>query len=127
MTSVKSQTQKAGKYEVKQNVLLFNKSNFAEIVDLHESGATCRALTDFSVEENLYMDIELLNCDVGMHVAGISCKLVFKENDPQAALSPFGRTCTLEFPSLSQKKKEELGRFIKKSCFDHHSVNESLH
>ncbi len=123
MKTANSRTKRDGRYEVKQNVLLFNQTSFAEIVDIDENGATCRAFTDFRAIETPQMFIELLNCDAGMHMKGISCRLVSNDKDVQSALQGFGGTCTLEFPDLSQQQREELEKFIRKSCYDSQSIN----
>ncbi len=127
MNTVKSRIQKDGRHAVKQNVLLFNQSNFAELIDIDEKGATCRALIDFQAFETPDMDIELLNCDAGMHVKGISCRLVQNNQENKSSFKPVETTCTLEFPELSQQKREELEKFIERSCRDIQTPSEMLH
>ncbi len=104
MKTANLQTKRDGRYEVRQNVLLFNQTSFAEIVDIDEKGATCRAFTDFRTMETPNMDIELLNCDAGMHLKGISCRLVNNNDEIQSSLYGFVGTCTLVFPDLSQQQ-----------------------
>ncbi len=123
MKTANSRIKRDDRYEVKQNVLLFNQTSFAEIVDIGEKGATCRAFTDLRTMETPHMDIELLNCDAGMHLKGISCRLVNNGNEVKSSLYGFGGTCTLEFPDLSQQQREELEKFIQKSCYNSQSIN----
>ncbi len=127
MKSAKSYIHKEGRHAVKQNVLLFNQSSFAELIDIDETGATCRALMNFNLIENLKMDIELLNCDVGMHLKGISCRFVPNINKKNTSAQTVEETCILEFPDLSQQKREELEIFIEKSCRDMQTANDMLH
>ena len=115
------------RHAVKQNVLLFNQSSFAELIDIDETGAPCRALMDFGGMENPRMDIELLNCDAGMHVKGISCRLVHNGREKGSSDSIYKETCTLEFPELSHQKRAELEKFIERSCRRMQTVNEALH
>ncbi len=115
MKSANSHLLRKARHVVIQNVLLFNQSSFAELIDIDETGATCRALMGFDGAENLRMDIELLNCDDGMHVQGISCRLV-PNNRKSSSTSIYDETCTFEFPELSHQKRVELKEFIERSC-----------
>lgn len=127
MKSATSHIPKKARYAVIQNVLLFNQSSFAELIDIDETGATCRTLMDFDDIENLKMDIELLNCDDGMHVKDISCRLIPNSQEKSFSNGIYEETCSLEFPELSHQKRVELMKFIERSCRRIQSVSEALH
>ena len=127
MESAKSPIPKKARYAVIQNVLLFNQSSFAELIDIDETGATCRTLMDVDGVTNLNMDIELLNCDDGLHLKGISCRLIPNSQEKSFSNGVYEETCSLEFPELSHQKRVELKKFIERSCRRIQAVSEAMH
>ena len=123
MRAVESLANIDDKYEVKQSVLLFSQTSFAEIVDIDINGVTCRTFTDFRTMDMGLMDIELLNCDAGIHLKGLTCRLVDNDKELATSSSYFGGTCSLVFPDLSKEQKEKLVKFIQMSCTISQSIN----
>jgi hypothetical protein len=112
--SVQVERRRHPRFMVGQDALLYNHNVFAEILDISMGGVACQCLVHGEDYGAPMADIDLLDCDAGKHVKGLSCRLVRDREVPlqdEAGLTHM-HTWFLEFTDLSEWQREQLARFI---------------
>jgi c-di-GMP-binding flagellar brake protein YcgR len=103
------------RYPVRHDTLLYNESSLAEIYDISSGGMACRHVVGLEDDTEVITDVELLNCIMGFHVEGLSCRKVrdiFMDGNSEDAVSTQA-DCFFEFVDLNKQQEEDLGRFIR--------------
>lgn len=107
------------RYAVHYDALFCNQEHFAEIIDISQSGIACHFLVESDVFSNVLTSIDLLDCNAGRYVQGLSCRRVRR-----AVPNPIPqhgryhtRDCCFEFVNVSETQREEIDSFIR-SCSD---------
>jgi c-di-GMP-binding flagellar brake protein YcgR len=103
------------RYPVRHDTLLYNESSLAEIYDISSGGLACRHVVGLEDETEVITDVELLNCIMGFHVEGLSCRKVrdisMHDHSEDSVLNQ--ADCFFEFVGLNKQQEEELSRFIR--------------
>lgn len=102
------------RYTVKDNILLFNGTVFAEIVNISQGGLYCRFLTDLKEQSSPIMQVDLINAPDKLFVEHISCNDLnwFDMGTRKLFNTTVLRNCRLEFSSMDESMQNLLGRFI---------------
>lgn len=113
-SSVEVERRRHPRFVMGQDALLYNRDVFAEIVDISMGGIACQCLVHGEDYGAPMTDIDLLDCDAGMHVKGLSCRLVRDREVPlqDAVGLTHMHTWFLEFTDLSERQREQLAWFI---------------
>lgn len=102
------------RYHVKDKVMLYNGTTFAEVVNISEGGILCRFLMDTSNQFNPVHTIDLIDAPKKLFIQKISCiDLNWQDTEPRALFGTTAlRDCRLQFSTLSPTKNSELHEFI---------------
>lgn len=102
------------RYSVKDNILLFNGSIFAEIVNISLGGIYCRFLTDVQEQPIPIRFIDLINAPDKICVENINCNdLNWSDYDTRQLFhSTALRNCRLQFTQIGIEKKNQLLQFM---------------
>lgn len=109
-----TERRKHSRYIVKDNILLFNGSIFAEIVNISLGGVFCRFLTDVHEQLNPIHSIDLINAPDKIFVKNISCHdLNWADHDTRQLFNSTAlRNCRLQFAQVDREKKNQLLQFM---------------
>lgn len=102
------------RYEVKDNILLFNGSIFAEIVNISMGGIFCRFLTDIHEQPTPIEHIDLINASEKIFLQQVTCKdLNWSDAETRQLFhSTALRNCRLKFKDLNVDTRAKLLRFM---------------
>ena len=112
-----TERRKHERYTVKDNILLFNGSIFAEIVNISLAGVYCRFLTDILEQPKPIHSIDLINAPEKVVVNNIECKdLNWADYETSQLFNSTAlRNCRLDFINLDEEKKEQLLQFMNRA------------
>lgn len=102
------------RYEVKDNILLFNGSIFAEIVNISMGGVFCRFLTDIHEQPTPIERIDLINASEKIFLQQVTCKdLNWSDTETRQLFhSTALRNCRLKFKDLDVDTHAKLLHFV---------------
>lgn len=102
------------RYIVKDNILLFNGSIYAEIVNISMGGIFCRFLTDIHEQPGPIESIDLINAPAKIFLRKVKCKdLNWSESETRQLFSTTAlRNCRLEFTNMDEMTREQLLNFL---------------
>lgn len=102
------------RYRVKEKVMLYNGTTFAEVVNISEGGLCCRFLLDTKNQLHPVHTIDLIDAPQKRFIQKISCiDLNWQDTAPHPLFGTTAlRDCRLQFSALSPDKSSELHTFI---------------
>jgi hypothetical protein len=102
------------RYEVKDNILLFNGSIFAEIVNISMGGIFCRYLTDIHELPAPIERIDLINASEKIILQQVTCKdLNWSDAETRQLFhSTALRNCRLKFKDINTETRAKLLQFV---------------
>jgi c-di-GMP-binding flagellar brake protein YcgR len=102
------------RYEVKDNILLFNGTIFAEIVNISMGGIFCRFLTDIHDQPTPIRRIDLINASEKIFLQEVTCKdLNWSDTETRQLFhSTALRNCRLKFNDMDAETKAKLLQFV---------------
>lgn len=105
---------RAARFQVCQDTLLYNQDSFAEILDISSRGLACKSYVGMANGSEVISGLELLNCEIGLNVRGVSCRRVRDRmtTPDDRHVQPEQVICYYEFVSLDSKQTRELTNFI---------------
>ncbi|WP_136807537.1 PilZ domain-containing protein [Desulfosediminicola flagellatus] len=111
---VERERRKFKRYPIHQNSMLCNEESLAEVLDISKAGLACRNFVGLEGASGILSDVELLNCEIGLSVQGLKCRLVRSQERKGNTLvqNNQGPDCFLEFVELSDMQANALGTFI---------------
>lgn len=110
----RKETRSHPRFQVRKDILMYNETTFAEIVDISEAGLSCRYLINLRDMEPEAISIDLLNGSDKLHVRNIHCKTIHCLNEIISPSFPsiILRTCGIKFAPLNEAKRKEIKNFI---------------
>ena len=120
MDVVQRERRRHPRYKVNRDVLSINQDILAEVLDISNSGMSCQCLTSTQKPLTAVTEIDLLNCELGTSIEGLSCRMVrsSKKTISDALTSTMIMNFSLEFQHVTRKQHSILDKFIK----DNHLV-----
>lgn len=103
------------RYNVQQDALFYNQEHFAEIINISRSGVACRCMVESEVFSPVLNNIDLLDCNGGMYVQGLSCRRIRRNSPKQIPVHRrhyHTRDCYFEFVDLQDEHEEDIEKFI---------------
>jgi hypothetical protein len=102
------------RYHVKDRIMLYNGSTFAEIVNISKGGILCRFLLDTQGQLYPVRQIDLIDAPGKIFIQKISCHdLNWHETEIHRLFGTTAlRNCRLQFIQLPIEKQTELEVFI---------------
>ncbi len=102
------------RYRACQDTLLYNQDSFAEIIDISSGGVACKSHVGLGEDIEVISGVELLNCNMGMAVEGLSCRRVRQCSllSGQSMSSGTEVVCYYAFVDLNTSQATELHTFI---------------
>ena len=79
-SSTKNERRKHPRYKKNKNILFVSEDILAEVVDVSESGISCKFLAGFDKLLTQIHQIELLDCELGTSIEGLHVRLVRSSN-----------------------------------------------
>lgn len=115
MDTVRTERRKDPRYRVSTNVLAINQDILAEVIDISNCGMACRCLSSTDRPLTVITNIEILNCELGTSIEGLSCRMVRsnKKSISDVFISTMIMNFILEFQNLTSKQSKQLNQFIK--------------
>lgn len=112
--SVGQERRRFKRYPIQQNSMLCNERSLAEIFDISSGGLACRNFIGVQDTSDTLNDVEIINCEIGLSVQGLKCRLVRTKNltDTPAGKNNQEADCFLEFVGLNDVQSSALGTFI---------------
>ena len=106
------------RYRAKEDILVYNETTFAEIIDISEAGLSCRYLVNLRDTERRVAAVDLLNGPERLHVRDIKCREVYCRDEIISLSFPSTvlRTCGITFADVDEEKNRQIKHFI------HHST-----
>lgn len=114
VSPVERERRKFKRYPIHQNSMICNEESLAEVLDISKGGLACRNFVGLHGASDILTDVELLNCEIGLSVQGLNCRLV-RSKDREGGTrvqSDQEPDCFLEFVELSDMQANALGTFI---------------
>ncbi|WP_163339356.1 PilZ domain-containing protein [Desulfopila sp. IMCC35008] len=103
------------RYNVQQDALFYNQEHFAEIINISRSGIACRCMVESEIFSPVLTNIDLLDCNGGMFVQGLSCRRIRRHSPKQIPVHLHHyhtRDCYFEFVDLQDVHEEDIEKFI---------------
>lgn len=103
------------RYNIKQDALFYNQEHFAEIINISRGGIACRCMVESEVFSPVLTSIDLLDCNGGMFVQGLSCRRIRRYSPKQIPVHKQNyhtRNCYFEFVNLQDEHEEDIEKFI---------------
>ncbi len=102
------------RYHVKEKVMLYNGTTFAEVLNISTGGVLCRFLIDTKNPLYPVHTIDLIDAPKKLFIQNISCiDLNWQDTEPCTLFGSTAlRDCRLQFSALSADKHSELSDFI---------------
>ena len=91
--------------------LSVNQDILAEVIDISNSGLSCRSLTSKDTPWPTVIEMGLLNCTFGKSVENLSCRMI-RSNRVTTNRKTF-MNFSLEFQNLTSWQRNQLDQFIK--------------
>jgi hypothetical protein len=108
---------RTARFQVCHDTLVYNQDSFAEILNISFGGLACRRHVGMAEGPEVISDLELLNCDAGKNLRGLSCRRVrrCKTTADDRNVQSGQVVCYYEFVDLNASQFRELADFIE-SC-----------
>lgn len=112
------------RYNVRQDALFYNQEHFAEIINISRGGIACRCMVESEVFSPVLTNIDLLDCNGGTFVQGLSCRRIRRcapKTVPVHESNYHTRDSFFEFIDLQGEHEEDIDKFIM-ACADFPNV-----
>lgn len=111
---VERERRKFKRFQIHQNSMLCNEGSLAEVFDISKGGLACRNFVGLQGASDILTEVELLNCEIGLSVQGLKCRLVRSKEHAGGSVVQNNQEadCFLEFVELSEMQANALGTFI---------------
>jgi len=115
MKAMHKERRRNPRYKLNKDVLSINQEILAEVMDISKSGVACQCLMSTRKSLPDFVEIELLNCELGTSVECLPCRMVRcnKKFILDAFTSTMIMSFSLEFKNLTAAQRKELARFIR--------------
>jgi hypothetical protein len=115
METLSPERRKHPRYKMSKNVLAINQDILAEVIDISNGGMACQCLSSTDRPLAVISDIEILNCELGTSIEGLSCRMVRSSNKTisDTFTSTMIMNFIIEFQNVTSKQFKQLDQFIK--------------
>lgn len=118
METQNHERRKHTRYKAHENVLAFNEDTLAEVIDISSGGISCRCLTSIDNPIAAVTHIDVLNCDQGTSVQGLTGKMI--RSSEKAISESLSSTrifyFSLQFTDMNDNQFVQLFQFIVDNC-----------
>ncbi|MFH0784290.1 MAG: PilZ domain-containing protein [Pseudomonadota bacterium] len=127
-SSTKIEQRKYPRYKMSKDVLSISEDVMAEVVDISGSGISFKFPAIVGKRMNKIENILLLNCQLGIAVEELTCRMIRSSNYIISKTLPAKMimNCSLEFQNLSKIKRKQLFQFIEECSEDNNVLQNAM-
>ena len=113
------------RYQLSDDILIFNETTFGQIINISKGGLAFRYLTNKDISQERLLELGILNSSSGFYLENIPCKTVTSTDS--APIHPTGSTIVrrngVMFNDLSADQMEKLEIFLAENSGEVNSLN----
>ncbi|MBI5559484.1 MAG: PilZ domain-containing protein [Deltaproteobacteria bacterium] len=117
------------RYQLSDDILVFNESTFGQIINISKGGLAFRFLTSKDISQNHYFELGILNSASGFYLENIPCMTVTSTDS--TPIHPTGSTIVrrngVQFGELSSEQMQKIEEFLAENVGKIPSSEETSH
>ncbi|OKY75541.1 MAG: hypothetical protein BM485_07335 [Desulfobulbaceae bacterium DB1] len=114
LTEASHERRKHKRYQLSDDILVFNETTFGQIINISQGGLAFRFLISKEIQQDPYFHLGILNSSSGFYLENIPCKTVTSTDS--APIHPTGSTIVrrngVQFGELSSEQRKKIEDFL---------------